>query len=168
MNTNLKGAIVGLALLFSMGMANAATTTINLIPSDLAAYGDLGYTNTRIVPKGSFTDIYNFTIATLSEVTGYALSVSANKYNIDSFSLTLNSGTTVLGGPVGAGSTIDFLGLTPGSYSFDVNGAGVGTAGGKYTINASTVAVPEPSTWAMMLGGLGLIGFMSYRRRQYF
>lgn len=27
--------------------------------------------------------------------------------------------------------------------------------------------VPEPSTWAMMLGGLGLIGFMSYRRRQY-
>jgi hypothetical protein len=28
--------------------------------------------------------------------------------------------------------------------------------------------VPEPSTWAMMLGGLGLIGFMSYRRREYF
>ncbi len=32
----------------------------------------------------------------------------------------------------------------------------------------SVAVVPEPSTWAMMLGGLGLFGFMSYRRRQYF
>lgn len=27
-------------------------------------------------------------------------------------------------------------------------------------------AVPEPETWAMMLGGLGLLGFMAHRRRQ--
>jgi PEP-CTERM motif len=38
-----------------------------------------------------------------------------------------------------------------------------------YAYGYSTIAaVPEPSTWAMMLGGLGLIGFMTYRRRQYF
>lgn len=28
-----------------------------------------------------------------------------------------------------------------------------------------TAAVPEPSTWAMMLGGVGLMGFMARRRR---
>jgi PEP-CTERM motif len=33
---------------------------------------------------------------------------------------------------------------------------------------STIAAVPEPSSWAMMLGGLGLIGFMTYRRRQYF
>jgi hypothetical protein len=34
-------------------------------------------------------------------------------------------------------------------------------------ILSQVAVVPEPSTWAMMLGGLGLIGFMSYRRREY-
>lgn len=29
-----------------------------------------------------------------------------------------------------------------------------------------TAAVPEPSTWGMLLGGLGLVGFMARRRRQ--
>ena len=28
-----------------------------------------------------------------------------------------------------------------------------------------TAAVPEPETWAMLLGGLGLVGFMARRRR---
>ncbi|MRW86287.1 PEPxxWA-CTERM sorting domain-containing protein [Pseudoduganella sp. FT26W] len=28
-----------------------------------------------------------------------------------------------------------------------------------------TAAVPEPSTWGMMLGGMGLVGFMARRRR---
>ena len=32
---------------------------------------------------------------------------------------------------------------------------------------SNVAGVPEPSSWAMMLGGLGLIGFMTYRRRQY-
>lgn len=34
----------------------------------------------------------------------------------------------------------------------------------KYTTVAAPV--PEPSTYALMLGGLGLVGFMAYRRRK--
>jgi hypothetical protein len=44
----------------------------------------------------------------------------------------------------------------------------MGTAGANAsyggTLNVS--AVPEPETWAMMLGGLGLMGFMARRRKK--
>jgi hypothetical protein len=48
------------------------------------------------------------------------------------------------------------VGLTPGATIF-----------GPATISASfTTAVPEPSTWAMMILGFCGLGFMAYRRKQ--
>jgi hypothetical protein len=40
-----------------------------------------------------------------------------------------------------------------------------GTSGDSLTITDITAAVPEPSTWAMMILGFCGIGFMAYRRR---
>ena len=34
-----------------------------------------------------------------------------------------------------------------------------------FTVNAITTAVPEPSTWAMMILGFAGVGFMAYRRK---
>jgi hypothetical protein len=34
-----------------------------------------------------------------------------------------------------------------------------------YSVNGTTAAVPEPSTWAMMILGFAGIGFMAYRRK---
>ena len=167
MNTNLQRAIeraiVGLALLFSMGMANATTTSLG----DLTLYGDAGYTATVVVPgKLTFTDIYTFSIPSLSNVTGDLFSLTRpSKYNIHNLNLTLmDSANNVLQQDP---TSIAQL-LSTGAYSFTVTGNTVGNKGGIYIFNASAALVPEPSTWAMMLGGLGLIGFMSYRRRQYF
>lgn len=44
--------------------------------------------------------------------------------------------------------------------------AQVALNGGAVLDNVSVSAVPEPSTYALMLGGLGLMGFMARRRKQ--
>lgn len=67
--------------------------------------------------------------------------------------------------------------LAPGTYTLDVyglspstdgthfeNGGSVNNFGASFTIVAAVV--PEPSTWAMMVGGLGmLVGFQILRRK---
>ena len=168
MKTNSQSMIAGLALLFSMGMANATTTNL----SDLTSYGDAGYSSPVITHLGvsSFTDIYNFTLPTLSDVgagvANISFSVGSKSYNIPNLTLTLKDGFNNIGTTLSSGATFGGLTLGGGSYSFMVAGTPVGT-GGKYVFNAVAAPVPEPQTWAMMLGGLGLIGFMSFRRRKY-
>ena len=75
----------------------------------------------------------------------------------------------VSGNPLSGASTYDnqtfsSLGATPGTYKWTW-GSG---ANQNFTLVIGT-AVPEPSTWAMMLlafGGLGFIGHRSARRRR--
>lgn len=63
-----------------------------------------------------------------------------------------------------ADSTFASLGLTPGTYAMNW---GSGSSADFATVNIGPVgAVPEPGTWAMMLGGFGLLGGAArYRRR---
>jgi len=51
----------------------------------------------------------------------------------------------------------------PGDYYLNLSGTGGGTAG--YGGTLSVAAVPEPSTWAMMILGFFGVGFMAYRRK---
>jgi hypothetical protein len=37
-----------------------------------------------------------------------------------------------------------------------------------YSATPVTTPVPEPNVLALMLAGIGLVGFMSYRRQSYF
>jgi hypothetical protein len=53
--------------------------------------------------------------------------------------------------------------LNPGNYYLQIAGDGGGTSG--YGGNLSVAAVPEPSTWAMMILGFFGVGFMAYRNR---
>lgn len=119
-----------------------------------------------------FSDIFNFTLT--DPLAGYASLVS--NWKITSWSAKLNG--------------VD-LSFTPGSYAGTLSGAasfnagmntlvitgvtagpggpqwGNGTGAYNMSLGGSAVAaVPEPETFAMLLAGLGLVGFATRRRER--
>ncbi|NRR32503.1 PEP-CTERM sorting domain-containing protein [Oxalobacteraceae bacterium] len=56
--------------------------------------------------------------------------------------------------------------LTAGNYYFKILGNVVGNTGGSFAANGHVVStIPEADSYAMLLAGLGLIGFVARRRR---
>lgn len=82
-------------------------------------------------------------------------------------STILNSQTyTILSGASLSGT---FAGIANGTRIYAANG-GLGSFIANYTATSFTlsnfIAVPEPSTWALMIAGLGIVAFASLRRRR--
>lgn len=81
------------------------------------------------------------------------------------FSLTLSTGDVIgffnkIGEPaIDIGSDGN---LKTGQWAVDLEGQ---SAQGRVLGVGIVTAVPEPSTWAMMIFGFGLVGFFAYRRR---
>jgi hypothetical protein len=73
------------------------------------------------------------------------------------------SGSFISGTDQFNSTTIAGLGLTPGTYTYTF---GTGPDADSVVVNIGNVsAVPEASTWAMLLLGFMGIGFMAYRRK---
>jgi len=75
------------------------------------------------------------------------------------FSSIITSGSTYA---VTSGSTYTFtIGTTEYSLSYTSNGDGDG-----YGNDVTLSVVPEPGTWAMLVGGIGMLGFVQRLRRR--
>ena len=74
------------------------------------------------------------------------------------------SGTPPSG--IKAADYVEFTGLTAADLQINFGGyqSNAGMNGIQIVQDLSTPAVPEPSTWAMMLGGLGVLGFCLRRK----
>ncbi len=98
---------------------------------------------------------------TITPTTASSLSFSVVESNHEVISL-YDSGNNLITTLTGSG-TLNYNGATAVSYFVDdLHYDGLYQA--SYTL-ASVNAVPEPSTWAMMILGFAGIGFMAYRRK---
>lgn len=116
-----------------------------------------------------FTDYFNFSTSG-SGGSSVATTLTLGDFlDIDNLTVTLYDGTgssmlgSIVAGPVASGITLNAV-LTPNQpYALVVSGTTSGSFGGSYS--AAISAVPEASTYAMLLAGLGLVGFSAGRRK---
>ncbi len=176
-----------LAVIFCISSVNAYADTItNLSVGSLPT--SLAYSNSFASASSgtTFWDDYIFTIPN-----GSANSVTSS-INLDTIlGLTnlrarLYTGSTHETGAVAPGTLIDNWGTTvnfsptvgittvvlnpisllAGTYTLQIKGTVAGSSGGSYAgvLNIAQ-PIPEPESYAMLIAGLGLMGFMARRRK---
>jgi len=168
MNT-IKKIGLSASLLLAFGFANAASYDLanheNNFAHDVSVAGTIyvyvfrRYFNTwsqrdRVFFSAAKADISEFTTIRFSGLTAVNLAGSMGSFG--KFSL--------------AEVSVDSLGgLIAGTYTISVTGNALFSEAG-YSVDSTFAAiaspVPEPSSIALMLGGLGLVGFMAARRKK--
>lgn len=140
--------------------AGAATYDLGALPVGVTQFGTYQV-------SGTFSDTIDFTIGTLSSLSAGVgalnFSLGGTPYkNISNLDLTIYNSK---GTDLGSGTDLTLKGLAAGSYYAIVSGQATGSAGGEYGGAISLSPVPESSTLAMLLAGLGVMGYVVSRRK---
>ena len=174
----LKKTAVALAL--SLGLvagANAVVSPSNLVMDVGLITAPASFSQIIQHGIGAFSDQWKFNFASNTFSGGSVSNLSinipglGNLYDIAGLSVKLYNGdtNTLLSNlDNNPGSTSDLkVGsgvFAPGNYYFTVAGNATGLFGGQYVFAASTLPVPEPESYAMLLVGLGLLSVVARRR----
>jgi PEP-CTERM motif len=119
---------------------------------------NLGVFNLGALPNGYAGDIFNLAVNFTSPGTGNSVFQALLQGTVTS----LSTGSVF----INFDNTPHLITATNGaSFTLQVNDVSL-TPGISQILSGQLQAVPEPSTWAMMLLGFGAIGFASRRRRQ--
>lgn len=119
--------------------------------------------------SGAFSDVFKFSVpqGSVSAFVGSIalsakLNVALNHVDLDGVTLFHQD----LSGYEEKWSLADTL-VGGGDHKINVSGTW-GTKGGSYSGTLNFAPVPEPATWAMMIGGFGLVGGAMRRRSRKF
>lgn len=160
----LRSACFAIALTLGAGTASAADHAIG----NLTHAGSFSGSISAIAAGTSIDDNWLFSLTGAhNELFGLLTSVFTSSA-INSFNARLSGPNGYVadwemftGRPIQVGMFEGTLGA--GSYALNVSG--LATRATSYSLNLAAAApVPEPATYAMMLAGLGMLGFMARRR----
>ena len=152
----LLGTLMVLVLSCAAGEASAKTFHLGELSAGLSSVGE-GH------GAGGFADTFNFRLSSLSEVV-VAFTASSGLTSLLGILLEHTSGGWT---QVGTGFTTSnsFADLAAGRYRFDAIGF-VPKNFGMYSANINVAAVPEASTWMMLLIGSGMVAFQLRRKQK--
>lgn len=142
---------------------SAMATTYDLGP--LGPPASVSKTTDATTSTASFTDSFTFSIVSNADLAGTTV---LNVYNPTSANIVfmglynLTTGTS-FGAVDTTPSAFSFSSLTAGNYKANFT-VSPNLVGFQYTVGVTTTAVPEPEAYAMMLAGLGLVGFAARRK----
>jgi hypothetical protein len=154
--------IVASALMFGCMSAAFAESVTLTADKDGKYTGYFGASHSE-----AFTDTYTFTpsfgqTSVSSILSSIGLTTASD---IDFTSVTLNGiALTLVNGVSETAYTSSLLNLT-GPLTLIVAGTSGSSASYSGSVNLQVLAVPEADTYAMLLAGLGLIGFIGRRRK---
>jgi PEP-CTERM motif len=157
---------------FAAGTANAVTTIPLTVTQNWTAFDGIWTLNFQnafgMSASTSYEAWLNFSLpvpstgvgqATSTAVTGFGSGAALSALEIWNYD-TSSFVTTSLVSSTANSRTVDFVGqAVPGNYKLLVDVSGANSITGSIA-----TLVPEPETYAMMLAGLGLVGFSARRR----
>lgn len=155
--------LVTLAVLVAASVSNAWA-----IGGPLTFVGNTASFSTNV--NGTFSDVWTFNVV----APGASAAASATNISFSGAGGIASFAGILASVPLGSSSTPNppvvvnvlsgFTGvLAAGSYNLTVSGnAG---SGASYGGNVVLTPIPEPETYALMLAGLGVVGFVAARRR---
>ncbi|MCW7539307.1 FxDxF family PEP-CTERM protein [Aquabacterium sp. A7-Y] len=165
-----------LAAALGLGLATQAFAAVDLStgPYDFDA---------KKFTNNPFTDTYEFTAGEAGGQVSFSLIEVklANHVDIDwddsaAFSIIGDDGSVLFqaGETTPIHYTFGDSFSVPASFSIVLKGAAIGNGmspwneglKGSYSLSVIANPVPEPETYALMVAGLGVVGYMSRRRRQ--